>query len=59
LNASTTVDGDDIIPFTAMYMAQIAVDSCADLAAPNGGALDDADVNGFVDLLVNGTNVCK
>jgi hypothetical protein len=59
LNASNTIDGDDILPFTAMYMAQIPVSSCADVAAPNGGALDDSDVNGFVDLLVNGSNVCK
>ena len=59
LNDTSTVDGDDIPLFTSMYMGQTAVDLCADVASPNGGSLDDADVGKFVDILVNGTNVCR
>lgn len=59
LNASATIDGDDISTFTSMYTAQIPVSNCANFATPDFGPLDDADIGGFVDLMFNGPNVCK
>jgi hypothetical protein len=59
LNNSSTIDGEDIAPFTSMYTAQSPISNCADLAIPLSGPLDEADLGEFVDLLVNGPNICK
>ncbi len=58
LNASNTVDGGDIGPLTDMFVNVAGVSNCADLAEPYDGSLDSADMDQFVDLLVNGTNTC-
>jgi hypothetical protein len=57
VNASNNVDGDDIAPFTQMYVNALPVSNCADVAAPIDGSLDDADVIEFTNLLIADT-VC-
>jgi hypothetical protein len=57
LTGDGLIDGDDIQLFVAMLLGAQAVDNCADLALPNGGPLDSADVAAFVNMLSIG-EVC-
>ena len=54
VDSSTTVDGLDVQMFTDMFMGTTPTTSCADIAAPQGGGLDMADVDAFVDAVLNG-----
>jgi len=54
LNTDTVADGADIALFVGMFTESVPVDSCADFAAPFGGPLDEADLQGFVARLLDG-----
>jgi hypothetical protein len=55
LNADTLVNSVDIPDFVAMFLGSLPVDPCADFAAPTGGPLDSADMQGFVTKLLDGS----
>ncbi len=54
LDGSGEPDGLDIQKFVAMFVGSEPVDLCADLAIPNGGSLDAADVASFVETVLSG-----
>jgi hypothetical protein len=47
-------DGRDVTSFVNMYLGGSPADICADTAAPAGSPLDGADLEGFVNLLLDG-----
>lgn len=54
VDLSLTVDGLDVQSFTDMYLGMIPTTSCADIALPKNGSLDLADLDAFVDAVLNG-----
>ncbi|QDV89745.1 hypothetical protein RAS2_08190 [Phycisphaerae bacterium RAS2] len=58
LNNSGAVDGGDVALFTQMYIGSISTSACAQVEKPDSGPLDSADVDTFVNLLLNVTQ-CK
>lgn len=51
LTGEGDINGLDVGPFLNACLAAPLFDSCADLAAPSGGALDQEDLNAFVALM--------
>ncbi len=50
---SGTIDGLDVALFTQMYIGNMGTSACAQVEMPNSGPLDSADVDTFVNLLLN------
>jgi len=55
VNSDGQANGLDLPVFTQMYVGAMASNSCANLAAPTGGALDAADLSAFVNAILNST----
>lgn len=59
LNASSTVDGDDIAIFTSMYVGESVATDCSDMALPHDHALNSDDVDSFVNRLMLDDSACQ
>ncbi len=53
MDGNREVDGNDIVGFVETLLKTPYYAACADLAAPSGPPIDDADIEAFVDLLLS------